>query len=137
MPQMMNFGQGIVLLMGLLICAGAGLLLLVILYMVTRITVFQIRQRRSYREYHCRTRRADGKMYPPVHPDFCEQCGRGSRAIHFLATGEKLCRECYEVFWRRVERYSDEPPPREPAGMRLVQKLVTAVQTIRRPREDQ
>ncbi len=105
--QLEMFAQNIALLIGALLCLGASMVILLVLYMGTRMLIFHQQQRRSFQAYLERTRRADGKMYPPVHPGFCEQCGRGSREIYHLTTGEKLCLLCYEAFWRRVEGWPE------------------------------
>lgn len=108
--QLEMFAQNIALLIGALLCLGATIVILLVLYVGTRVLIFHQQQRRSFQAYLERTRRADGKMYPPVHPGFCEQCGRGGREIYHLTTGEKLCFLCYESFWRRAEGWSGDPP---------------------------
>lgn len=101
--QLEMFAQNIALLIGILLCGGASIVILTAIYVAVRVAVFRARQRRSMEEYYRRTRRADGKMYPPIHPGFCDQCGRSGKSIYHLNSGERLCAPCYEDFWRQAE----------------------------------
>lgn len=102
------FAQGIVLLIGLLLFLLFGGTLLVVLYIGLRVWIFRARQRRARREYLKRTRRADGKHYPPQTGGVCDQCGRVKRVVYFLPAGEKLCHDCYEAWWPVAEGRSGQ-----------------------------
>jgi hypothetical protein len=67
-----------------------------------RASLFVIRQRRAQRVYRQRSRRADGKMYPPIISGVCDGCGRASK-VYYAESGEKLCATCYEASWRQAE----------------------------------
>jgi hypothetical protein len=97
------FGQGIVLLIGILVfLLFAGIVALVACVAV-RVWVFRLRQRQAREAYLKRTRRADGKIYPPRGGGMCEQCGGIRKVIYFVPTGEKLCHDCYEAWWPIAE----------------------------------
>lgn len=103
MGQLRMFGQNIVLIMGGLLLLAFGSVMLAVVYTALRVWIFCVLQRRSERAYRRRTRRADGKMYPPVSRGICEACGRTSTHIYYPASGQELCAPCYEEFWRRTE----------------------------------
>ena len=106
------FGQGIYLLIGILV----GLLFLgtvgLAAFVGLRVWLFHLRQQQAREVYLKRTRRADGKSYPPQGVGVCEQCGRVRKIVYFVRTGEKLCRECYEAWWPIAEgtKVSTSPP---------------------------
>lgn len=99
-------GQGVYLLIGILVAllflGTIGLAVLVAL----RVHCFHRRQRLAREAYRQRTRRADGKMYPPHTGGICEHCGRVRKVVYHLPGGEKLCHECYELWWPMAERVS-------------------------------
>ena len=97
--DLVNFGQGIYLLIGILVfLLFAGMVGLVV-YVALRVWIFQLKQRRSQGAYLKRTRRADGKTYPPQGFGICEQCGHIRKVVYFLTNGKKLCHDCYEAWW--------------------------------------
>ncbi len=107
-------------LIGLLIFLSFCSIVLLAIYIGVRMYLFSRRQRRSLAEYHRRTRRADGRMYPPFTGGICDRCGAIRRKIYHLPTGERLCPECYEPFWRTAEGWTGRPQagesPVEPAA---------------------
>lgn len=96
-------GQGVYLLIGILVAllflGTVGLAVLVGI----RVWFFHLRQRQAREAYLRRTRRADGKTYPPRGGGICQQCGRVRKVVYFLPGGEMLCHDCYEVWWPTVE----------------------------------
>lgn len=117
------FGLRIYFMIGALLCAGATLLILVGLYMAFKIWLSERRQKHSYAEYYARTRRADGKMYPPRSGGICELCGRVRTVVYHLPTHEHICADCYEPHWRRQEGWVDPPEPERPTWRTLVRRL--------------
>lgn len=101
------WAQNIYWLIGFLIFGSFVLVVVIALYIGIRAYIFSAGQRRSLEEYHRRTRRADGKMYPPFAVGKCESCRRICKKIYFLKSGELLCPECYEPFWRKAEGWSE------------------------------
>ena len=119
MAQLEMFGQNIFLILGALLVLAFGSLMLVVLWTGLRVWLFTVQQRRAQRACRRRTRRADGKMYPPAACGVCDACGRVGKAIYYPASGEKLCAPCYEDFWRRTEVRepgADESPPAAPVA---------------------
>ncbi len=93
----------------------SGLLSLIILALVglavwtgIRVCIALIRRQRGWRMYLKESRRADGEPYPPFIDGVCQECGRGDRRIYYPDSGERLCLDCYERFWRRVTGWSDK-----------------------------
>lgn len=97
--------------LGLLIFGSFALVIVIALYVMLKMYAFRLRQKRSYAEYHRRTRRADGRMYPPVMGGICDACRQVRVTIYFLPSGERLCKACYEPFWRAREGFIEPPAP--------------------------
>lgn len=66
MSQLDMFGLNIYYLIGLLIALGAGLVLLVVVWTGVKALLWHIQMRRARQAYHERTRREDGRRYPPT-----------------------------------------------------------------------
>ena len=111
--DIVNFGRGIYLLIGILVFSLFGGIVALAAYVGIRAWIFQVRQRRSHEAYLKRTRRADGKNYPPQGFGACDRCGRFRKVTYFLSDGQKLCHDCYEVWWPVAERKPE--PSTEPA----------------------
>lgn len=96
----MTLGKNLFLLMGAFFaCVG----LAVVIYLVaTGIKTGHaiLQQRRSWNAYLKESRRADGKVYPSFAEGVCSGCGVNGDKIYRPASGERLCPECYERFWR-------------------------------------
>ena len=90
-------------LIGLHLFMGFWAVVLLALYIGLRMYLFSRRQRRSMAEYYRQTRRADRRMYPSFAGGICERCGSVRRKVYHLVSGERLCPECYEPFWRAAE----------------------------------
>ena len=103
------FAQNIVLILGGLLCLGSLFVAWFVAWTAARMWFFHWRQTRSLREYRHRTRRADGKMYPPRTGGICDHCGLVKKTVYHLPGGEKLCPACYEPFWRQAEGWIDPP----------------------------
>lgn len=92
-------GQGIVLLIGILLFTlFAGTALLVV-SVILRIYLFRRRQQHARQAYLRETRRADGRPYPPRTGGVCDHCAKVKGTIYYPASGEKLCPQCYEAWW--------------------------------------
>lgn len=102
------WAQNIYWLIGLLIFGGFALAVVLALYIGIRMYLFNAGQKKSLEEYHRQTRRADGRMYPPSAVGKCDACGRICKKVYFVRSGELLCPECYEPFWRKTENWNDE-----------------------------
>lgn len=120
------WAQNIYFLIGVLIFGSICAVILIGLYIGLRVWIFKANQDRSMAEYYKRTRRADGKMYPPFAVGICEQCKGIRKKVYHLHTGERLCPECYEPFWRSAEKWT-EPPPAEPEELPLIARVLKRV----------
>jgi hypothetical protein len=103
-----SLGQGVYLLIGILVFGFFAGIVALVIYVAIRAWIFQVRQRRSQEAYLKRTRRADGKNYPPRGGGICQQCGRVRKFVFFLPTGEMFCPECYEAWWPIAEGTVDK-----------------------------
>ena len=129
--QLQYFGQNIYLLIGLLVCGSVSLFILLALYIGLRGYFAHLISERSFAEYHRRTRRADGKVYPPTAPGKCEECQRLCKKVYHLTSDHHLCPECYEPFWRREENWTDPPAPPVSRGIAgFVQRVRQAIDKI-------
>ncbi len=97
------FAQNIALLIGILVTLLFGGIILVAFSVTLRIWLFHRRQRLARAEYLRRTRRSDGKMYPPHGIGICEHCSKVRKFVYYLPTGEQLCPTCYEAYWSAAE----------------------------------
>jgi len=111
MTQLEMFGLNIYVIIGGLLVLAFASVVLVGVWTALRIWIFRARQRRAWAAHRRQTRRADGKMYPPIARGVCEACGQSSTRIYYPTSGPSLCAPCYEDFWRRTE-CKDSPPPR-------------------------
>ncbi|GMU24692.1 MAG: hypothetical protein AMXMBFR13_47650 [Phycisphaerae bacterium] len=107
MAQLEMFTSNIVLILGGLLCLLFSGVILVVLWIGMRVWVFHAGQRLARDEYIRRSRRADGKMYPPRTGGICEACGRVRKVVYHLKSGEKLCHDCYEAWWPTAEREAE------------------------------
>ncbi|MEE9297262.1 MAG: hypothetical protein V3W34_20165 [Phycisphaerae bacterium] len=90
------------LLISLLFLLVIALVLGLMLWTGIRVGLTVLAQRRAHAEYRKSSRRADGQPYPPYIEGVCSQCSRGNLRIYHPPSGERLCPECYERFWRSV-----------------------------------
>lgn len=97
MSQLESWGLSIHLLIGILACAGIGLIVVLILYTSIRAIVFQSRQKLALSDYQKRNTGARGEVLPPMGSGFCETCSKASNSIYFLPDGTRMCRECYNA----------------------------------------
>lgn len=95
-----TLGQNLVLIIGGVF--ACGLLAVVIYLSATGIRAVRDirRRRRSWQAYLEESRRADGKVRPPFSEGVCSECGVHGDKIYRPASGERLCPECYERYWR-------------------------------------
>jgi len=95
-----TLGQNLVLIIGGVFALGilATLLYLSVTGIKTGVAI--VRQRRSWRAYLKESRRSDGQVYPPFAAGVCSECGMAGDKIYRPASGERLCPECYERYWR-------------------------------------
>lgn len=121
MTQIEMWAQNIIFLIGALICLAVSGVLGVAAWIGLKVLIFRRRQRVAFEEYRRRSRRADGKPYPPRIGGVCGQCGRVKGVVYHLADGRMLCHDCYEAWWPQDERAGPSgspdvavtpPPPR-------------------------
>lgn len=120
MSQLQMFGMNIWFLIGLLIFLAFAGLILVAVWVALKIWLFRMQQKRAFEEYRRRTRRADGKMYPPRAGGICDQCRRVKGVVYHLPSGEKICHDCYEVWWPVAEAGKGPPTSGATAAVRSV-----------------
>lgn len=96
----LTLGKNLVLIVGGVL--GCGVLAVVVYLVATGIKTGGaiLRQRRSWNAYLKESRRADGKVYPAFAEGICSGCGLKGDKIYRPASGERLCPECYERYWR-------------------------------------
>ena len=96
----LTLGKNLVLIVGGVL--GCGVLAVLVYIAATGIKTGRalLRQRRSWNAYIEESRRADGKVYPPFAEGICPECGVTGDKIYRPASGERLCAECYERYWR-------------------------------------
>jgi hypothetical protein len=107
-----TLGLNLFLLIGAAVLLGGISLVALAGWTGLRAWVWHVRQRRSRQRYRRRTFRADGQIYPSFSAGVCQECGRSSRKIYHPLTGERLCRICYERFWRQAEGWESPAPAR-------------------------
>jgi hypothetical protein len=95
-----TLAQNMALIIGGLFVLIAGFIGVISLWTGVGVVLGIMRQRRALATWRKASRRADGEMYPPFMESVCQQCHRGHRMVYFVETGEELCPECYERFWR-------------------------------------
>jgi hypothetical protein len=110
LAQLEMFQQNIFLLLGLLLCAGIGFVLLIALIILLKMGWWSRQRRVERKRYDKRIFRADGRRYPAAIEDICDQCGRGNKKIYLTPEGPKLCTPCYEAHWRKLAGWIDPPP---------------------------
>jgi hypothetical protein len=93
------FGANIFLLIGLLLAAAVGFLLLITVWMLVKAWLWQIAERREKRRVHRESFRPDGEPYPPFDRGICDRCGRAIDKVYYLPSGERLCPEDYEKLY--------------------------------------
>lgn len=109
-----NWVLNIYFLIGALVALAALFVLLIAGWTLLKIGIWRRRQRCAWQAYRQQTRRADGRMYPPVLGGVCDHCGRVSKKIYHPLTGPSLCAPCYERYWREQEGQRDEE--KQPQG---------------------
>jgi hypothetical protein len=90
-------------LLGLLLALGAGAIVLAVVWMLLRAWLWRTRKRRAWKSHVARTRRADGRPYPPMLGGTCAQCGHVGKGIYHPVGGPSHCPDCYERHWRQKE----------------------------------
>lgn len=92
-----TLGLNLILLITGFFCVGAALCIALVLWVLLKIAWFRWRQQRAFAEYLRKSRAPDGRMYPPCMGGICQACGRVSRKVYYLKSGEHLCRTCYDA----------------------------------------
>jgi hypothetical protein len=110
-----TMGLNLYLLIGAAILLGIGFVLAIATWTALRAWIWHLRQRRSQARYRRESFRADGRAYPPFAEGVCYECGCDGDRIYHPPSGERLCLDCYERFWRRMEG-RDESPSARPLG---------------------
>lgn len=104
------FGANIYLLIGVAIVMGVTALLLLTGWTLAKVLLWQRAQKREAAKVAQKTRRADGKLYPPKTVGICEGCNRGTQHVYCPPETGLLCAACYEAYWPTAEA-NDTPLP--------------------------
>lgn len=95
MIDLKTFGANIYLLIGLLICLGVLLVLILAAWTLLKIAVWQSRRKKAAEQERRQRLRPDGQPYPPAAPGLCQRCQRAGDAVYHLPSGERFCADCY------------------------------------------
>ncbi len=96
---MVQFGMNIYLAIGVAIVMGVAALLLLTGWTLLKVLLWQRAQKREAAEVARKTRRADGRPYPPTAVGVCEGCNRGTQHVYCPPEAGMLCKACYEAYW--------------------------------------
>ena len=99
MVDLKTFGANIYLLIGLLICLGAMLVLIVAAWTLLKIAVWRSSRKRAEEQERRQKLRPDGQPYPPAAPGICQRCALVFDVVYHLPSGERLCARCYQRQW--------------------------------------
>ncbi|MFQ5428899.1 MAG: hypothetical protein ACE5E1_01205 [Phycisphaerae bacterium] len=95
MSQLQMFGMNIFLLVGILLLALIGFVLVVVFWTGIKVWWFRRAQALGRREERRRRFGADGRPRPPIAPGICRRCGQASPEVYHLDAGLRLCPTCY------------------------------------------
>ena len=95
MDQLQMFALNIHLLIGILVCGGCSLVLLIAVWTLMKVLRFQRTQARGEKEQQAARIGRDGKPLPPTSQGICDRCGRIFREVYHLPDGTRLCATCY------------------------------------------
>ncbi|HEY3246186.1 MAG TPA: hypothetical protein VGM03_22820 [Phycisphaerae bacterium] len=86
--------QNLFLLIGLLVLATIGLILIVAVWTGIKAWRFHKRQRNGWEEYRRERLDAQGRPLPPSAAGVCDRCGCVGERVYFLPSGERRCLKC-------------------------------------------
>ena len=95
-----TLGQNLYFVIGWLFACGGLVVLVYLVATAVKTGRGIVQQRRSWQAYLEESRRADGSVYPEFAKGVCSECGTKGDKIYRPASGERLCPDCYERFWR-------------------------------------
>jgi len=87
------------LLVGLLIVAVVGFIVLVASWTGLKIGIWHFRRKGAERQEQQRKQRPQDKASLPVGRGLCDRCGTPSRKVLHLPSGERCCPDCYRQFF--------------------------------------
>jgi len=90
-----TFGLNLYFIIGALVVGLAVLVVMLVLWIAVRCLVWEIRLRRAAAEAGRIHIGPDGLPYPPVGRGLCEVCAIVSDKVYHLASGQRMCEDCY------------------------------------------
>ncbi len=90
-----TLGRNLFLLIGVLIAAGVGFILIVVFWTSIKVALWHRSKKRLEQREHERRHAPGGQPYPPTAAGLCDRCGRGFESVYYLPSGCRLCPNCY------------------------------------------
>ena len=85
-------------LIGLLIALTILFIVGILLYAYIRSCLWRAAVKRAERLDYQQKHRPDGSTLPPVARGICDSCATNSEKVYFLASGTRLCENCFQQF---------------------------------------
>ena len=96
--RLINWALSVHCMLGALFVLAVLGIALVLLIAYLRSRRWQAEVRQAEREDYELKHDGDGRLLPPVGRGICESCEKQREKVYFLASGQRLCVDCYEEF---------------------------------------